>query len=299
MSKVSVIIPCRSETLEVEPGVSVLERTVRDVHEKAAGEIEIVVVFDGPPYQHVPPYVIPIHAPWGGTKVAINLAAQAASGEYLFKLDGHCSVGEGFDEILQADMEENWIVTPRFYVLDPLKWDWQDDRFYDYFRLPCPFTYKRGVMFQAGGHWPERNEPRKDFTLDENMKLHGSCFFVSRDFYWNALGGLDPKNGAGSWNGEDIELSLKTWLGPWGGGLMVNKHTWYAHMHRGGQRPREWGFSYHEAYASAFWTARYWLNNQWPERAHDFEWLVDRFWPIPGWPENWKETYAEWKSSNA
>jgi len=125
------------------------------------------------------------------------------------------------------------------------------------------------------------------------MKLHGSCFFTSMEFYWGCLGGLNYFDGAGTWNGEDIEISLKTWLGPWDGKLKVNKETWYAHMHRGGQRPREWHVDTREAYRSAAWTADYWLRNKWDRRTHDLEWLIDKFSPIPGWPENWRELYAK------
>lgn len=80
---------------------------------------------------------------------------------------------------------------------------------------------------------------------------------------------------------------------------MVNKNTWYAHMHRGGQRPREYGFSVREAYKSAAWTADYWMGNKWEERSHDIEWLIDHFSPVDGWPENWKQLYKEWRESNA
>lgn len=296
MSKVSFIIPSRCETYKVNETESVLQRMVRDIYEKCHGDFEVIVVFDGEPYQQFPDYpnLISIRQPQLGTKVAVNIGASIATGKYLFKLDSHCMVAEGIDEVLQADMQDNWVVMPRFYVLNAEEWKWQDDRFYDYFRLPCPFTYKRGFMFQAGGHWKERTGERLHIPIDENMKLHGSSFFISRKFYWDYLCGLDPNNGAGSWNGEDIEISMKTWLGPWGGKVMVNKNTWYAHMHRGGQRPREFGFSQREAYKSAAWTADYWMSNKWDEGSRDIEWLIDRFSPIPGWPDSWKELYAEW-----
>jgi hypothetical protein len=29
------------------------------------------------------------------------------------------------------------------------------------------------------------------------------------------------------------------------------------------------------------------LRNAWPERAHNLEWLVEKFWPVPTWPDNW------------
>lgn len=283
MAKVSILIPCRGEEYQVM-GQSVLQKTVSDIYEKATGEIEVIVVFDGPPYQDLQDYpgLHTLCLEWGGTKVALNKAAKVASGKYLMKVDAHCMFAQGFDETLQ-NMEENWIVTPRFYVLDAERWMWQDDRFYDYFFLPCPLTDPRGFRFKAGGHWKERTRERLNIPVDENMKLHGSAWFMTKEFYCNVLGGLDPTNGAGSWNGEDIELSLKCWLGGLGK-LMVNKNTWYAHMHRGGQRPREYGFSHREAEASARWTAKYWMDNQWKDRKYDLKWLIRRFAPVPTWP---------------
>jgi glycosyltransferase involved in cell wall biosynthesis len=287
MSKVSVIIPVRGEQYEVFPGVTVLQQTVQDIYDKATGDFEVIVAFDGPPYQDLPDYsnLTRLELEWQGTKPAINAMAKIATGKYLFKIDAHCMLALGFDETLQADMQDNWVVTPRMYILDAEKWQWQDNRFYDHFRLPNPSIYKRGFLFQAGGHWPERTAQRLDVPIDENMKLHGSSWFMSRDFFVNQLKGITI-DGSGTWNGEDIDITMKTWLGPWDGRLMVNKNTWYAHMHRGGQRPREYGYSQNDAYASARWTANYWMNNQWEGRVHDVDWLIDRFMPIPGW-ENW------------
>lgn len=297
MSKVSFIIPSRCETYQVTPGVSVLQKTIEDIYEKTTGEIEVIVVFDGPPYTQLPDYknLTVLKREWRGTKPSINEAAKLASGKYIFKVDSHCMFAEGIDETLKAHMEDNWVVIPRLYILDAEKWRWQDERFYDYFQLPCPFTYKRGFLFQAGGHWKERTKNRLDISpVDENMKLHGSAFFMSREFFLDCLGGFTAEDNSGSWNGEDIEISMKTWLGPWDGRLMVNKETWYAHMHRGAQRPREYGYSVNEAYRSAKRTASYWMGNKWSKRVHDIEWLIEKFWPLPGWPENWKELYQKW-----
>ena len=288
MSKVSILIPSRNEPF--------LYKTVQDIVTKATGDIEIIVAFDGEPYTPLPNYenLIRLELQQMGTKPILNIAAKKASGKYLLKTDAHCMFAEGFDETLQADMEDNWVVMPRFYVLNAEKWEWQDARFYDYFKLPCPLTDPRMFRFQAGGHWPERTRERLSIPIDENMKLHGSSFFMSKDFYIHCLGGLNSM-GAGTWSGEDIEISLKTWLGPWDGKVMVNKNTWYAHMHKGREHPRGWNVSYSDINSSYLWTAHYWMANEWAERKHDIEWLIDRFSPIPTWPENWKDLYEEWK----
>ena len=42
----------------------------------------------------------------------------------------------------------------------------------------------------------------------------------------------------------------------------------------------------------------YWVNDKWPERKYDFEWLLAKFWPIPGWSDNWKETILKDKETD-
>lgn len=298
MTKVSVLVPSRNEAYQTNLGTTVLQQTIADILQKATGDYEVLVMFDGEPFQELPEHknlkVYYNQIP-KGSKSCINELAYMAEGKYIFKLDSHCMVGEGFDEILQQGIEENWVVTPRFYVLNAEEWKWQDDRFYDYFYLPCPLTDKKQFRFQAGGHWKHRTAERSGISIDENMKLHGSCFFMSRDFFLNCLGDLDASYDDCS--GEDIEISLKTWLGPWDGRLMVNKNTWYAHMHKGGQRPRGYYMGASQIYQTYDHIARYWMNNSWKDRKHDLEWLIDKFYPVPTWPENWLELWSEWKQN--
>ena len=163
MSKVSIIIPSRNE-IAVNDGMNVLQRTVKDIYEKATGDFEVLIGFDGPPYLDFPDYpnLRLIKLPDViGIKNQINMLAIMAKGQYIYKSDAHCMFGKGFDEILQADMQENWIVMPRFYVLHNTEWRVQDDRHYDYFYLCCPLTDPRGFRFKAGWHWPERTAKGK------------------------------------------------------------------------------------------------------------------------------------------
>lgn len=292
MTRVSIIITARNEPF--------LPRMVQDLYEKLTGDFEVLIALDGPPYAamfqrkrlHL------FNREQLGLKPQINFLAEQATGKYLLKFDAHCMVSEGIDEVLQAQMEDNWIVTPRFYVLNAEEWKWQDERFYDYFMLCCPLTDKTGAYrFQAGGHWRRRTLERLNGpALDETMQIHGSGWFVGRDFFLKKLGGMQSE-GYGNMFMEPPELCLKTWLGPWGGKVMVNKGCWYAHAHKGGQRPRGYPVSMAEVRRSYSWTANYWMRNTWPERVHDIEWLIDKFMPIPGWPENWRELEAQHRGS--
>ena len=286
MAKVSIIIPSRGEAQKN------LQRTLDSICENATGDVEVIVGLDGRPGEGFEIHTNDkiklevIKFPnLVGIKTCINSMAAMATGKYLYKSDAHCSFGKSFDEILQNDMQEDWLVTPRFYVLDGETWQVQDERFYDYFYLCCPFTDPRGFRFKAGGHWPERTKEKLDILIDETPQIHGSGWFISKDYYFNTLGGfpnIDPYGHAQ----EPIWLGLKNWLA--GGKVMVNKKTWYAHMHQDNKN-RGYTMSHEQEVISYDLAANYWVKDKWAERKHDFEWFVDKFMPMPTWPENWKE----------
>lgn len=300
--KVSIIISARGETKEATPGVTYLQRTVQDIYENATGNFEVIVGFNGPPYQDFPDYpnFRTIKLPESiGLKMMINVLAATATGKYLYKTDAHCKFGYGFDEILTADMQDNWLVTPRFYVLNPATWEWQDDRHYDYFYLCCPFTDPRGFRFKAGGHWPQltaEREKNHQFDIDETPQFHGSGWLVERDFFLNKIGGFPNQDPTGHAQ-EPPNIGLKYWLGPWEGKVMINKKTWYAHVHQDNSVK---DFKYtreEERHAYDFW-ARYWMADKWEERVHNIDWFIERFMPMPTWPENWREILETWQKEN-
>ena len=300
MAKTSIIIPSRNESYECQPGITVLQRTVQDIYEKATGDFEVIVGFDGPPYQDFPNYpnLVTVKLPETiGLKRMLNRLCLIATGKYIYKTDSHCMFGYGFDEILQEDMEENWVVTPRFYVLDAKNWKWQDGRFYDYFYLSCPFTDPTQFKFKAGGHWLEKTQEKIFLPIDETPQIHGSGWFIAKDYYFDCLHGfptIDPFGHAQ----EPPYLGLKTWLGPWEGKLMVNKKTWYAHMHQD-HHSRGYHMSRGQDRYSYDLAATYWMGNRWEERAHDMDWFIKKFMPMPTWPDNWEELYKKWKEENA
>ena len=286
MSKVSIIIPSCGEKPEN------LERTIESIYENATGDFEVIIGLNGVsawPTNMKPNMEIMEFPRNVGIKTNINALVALAVGKYIYKSDAHCSFGKGFDEILQADIEDDWIVMPRFYVLDGKTWEWQDDRFYDYFYLSCPFTDPRGFRFKAGGHDPEKTKERLDTLIDETPQIHGSGWFISKDRYFE-LGGfpnIDPYGHAQ----EPVWLALKNWLA--GGKVMVNKNTWYAHLHQQGNK-RGYHMDREQENKSYDIAATYWMGNKWYERKYDIEWFIDKFMPMYGWPEDWKELHRKW-----
>lgn len=297
MSKVSIIIPSRAE-IQVVGSESVLERTICDIYEKATGDFEVLVGMDGYPYPDISnrPNLKVVRFPEVvGIKTNINALASMAKGKYIYKSDSHCAFDRGFDEILAQDMQDNWIMMPRFKILTS-NWQIQERNsgveFYDYFYLCCPFTDKRGFRFKAGGHWSERTKERL-YThrgLDETPQIHGSGWMMTRDHFFE-LGGfpnIDPHGHAQ----EPIWLALKNWLG--GGRVIVNKKTWYAHMHQQGNK-RGYHMDRVQEKRSYDLAVNYWMGDNWFERKYNLSWFINKFMPMPTWPENWMELYTAWQ----
>lgn len=298
MAKVSIIIPARNEKY--------LNRTLQNIYQNATGDFEVIVGLNGrtdyPVDYSFPNLTVVYEVENIGLKPMINKLAYLANGKYIYKSDAHCAFGKGFDEILKADMEDNWIVTPRFKII---KKDWSiqqrdgQEEFYDYFYLCCPFTDPKGLRFKAGGHWPERTKERLPkynsvpYTvpyMDETPQIHGSGWFVNRDYFLNVLGGFPETDPFGHAQ-EPIWLALKNWI--IGGKVMVNKNTWYAHLH---QDSRDRGYPEDRSHTEKTYNdvASYWLNNKFDQRIHNFSWFVDKFMPMPSWPENWRELYEQY-----
>ena len=122
---VSIIIPARTEKF--------LNRTIQDVLEKATGKIEIFPVLDGYPddfpYEKIKdPRVKYVSLPLPENferrkRQAVNTAVSISHGEYVCWMDAHCVLAKGFDEVLSRDCEDNMVMVPRRYKLNPETWD--------------------------------------------------------------------------------------------------------------------------------------------------------------------------------
>ena len=278
----SVIIPSRNEAF--------LTQTIRDLLLHAVGNIEIIVNIDEkwPEETIQDNRVIYLHhGTPKGMRYGINSCAAIAKGIYLMKTDGHCMFAPGFDKVLSDNCEENWLTIPRRYSLDAQSWKRDLSRpVRDYHYLCFP---KRGKEHDWGMHgveWPERSLERSDprFDIDDTMSFQGSCWFANRDYFMKHIGFMDDRPETYStFAQEPQEIGLKYWLG--GGAIKVNKKTWYAHLHKG----RAYGRMYKEdknTVASHNWSAKHWMNNEESGMIHPISWLVEKFWPVPTWPND-------------
>jgi len=287
---VSIIIPAREEKY--------LEKTIRNILENATGEIEIIAILDGyipdPQINLNDDRVIFVHNEVAiGQRPAINQGAKMAKGNYIMKLDAHCAVGKGFDEILVRDCEYDMTMIPQMYNLDVATWT---PKLIDNYREavrqgkvnPYMFIGKDNgrlrTLYYNKTEKKQLDLGRQNIMIDEVMSCMGCCFFMHKDRYWE-LGGCDE--GHGHWGQQGVEVACKAWLS--GGRLMVNKNTWFAHFFRGGgvpdgeQRGAPWpGFTQEMVDKARDYSEDLWLKDKWPQAKHKFEWLLEKFNP-PTW----------------
>lgn len=296
----SIAIPSRNEKF--------LKKTIDDVLTHATGDIEIFPVLDGyePPADEIveDPRVHYLRIPLGDGKChkrqGVNMMVDVCRGEYVMSLDAHCMVAQGFDEQLARDHQPDWVQIPRRHRLDAENWCLQkqsDNRppiDYEYLMFPLEHHLpssspkepkKEGYPALHGFKWDSRSLARSGIPIDETMVIQGSFWFMTKE--WFRAMDLMQIEGFSGWGQEGEEISFKTWLA--GGKVMVNKNTWYAHLHKGSKYGRMYFMSKESIKQCNVYSYDFWINNRWPKRVHDFEWLIERFWPLPNWPENWKE----------
>jgi glycosyltransferase involved in cell wall biosynthesis len=290
MSKVSVIIPSRNELF--------LPQTVEDVLAKATGDVEAIVTLDGywpdPILPDRPNLILVHHGKPKGMRASINAAAAVATGDYLLKCDAHCMFAQGYDEVLAADCDGDWIVIPARYSLDAENWKIAKTgkSRVDYHYLSYPYAHPDGKDYDPGLHgaqWNQRARERlnkPEYDIDDEMSFQGSCWFMPYRHFHEFIGGMSEV-GYETFIQEPQEIGLKTWLG--GGQVKVNKKTWYAHLHKGRRYGRGYFLDKREKRRGSDYSNDHWMNNRWEDRIHDIEWLIEKFWPVPTWPEEWRE----------
>jgi len=279
----SIIIPSRNEQF--------LAKTVDDIFAKAKGEFEVIVILDEKDQFLTPrPNLIIIKKQGDpGMRSAITQAIGATSGKYIMKTDAHCMFAEGFDITLSAECEDDWIVIPRRYSLEPEPWTIREGRpVIDYEYNPFPYLLLTSV--KTGGKWYQRAIDRKDILLDETMGFQGSCWFTTRKHFDN-IGGFEKGTSYDEFVLESEELANKTWLS--GGKVMVNKKTWYAHLHKGNQFGRGYFLDKKHMKHMRVFYIDFWMHDRWPKRIHNIEWLIEKFMPIPGYPLDWQDPKYE------
>ncbi len=280
----SVIIPNRNSPFTA--------KTIQDILEKSVTNVEVIVNVDEnwPDPLLEDKRVVYVHPGTPrGMRAGINAGLSLAKGKYIMKTDDHCMFAPGFDRALSESCADNWLVIPRRYSLDAKNWTINKTRpVRDYHYLCFPRQGKEHDWGMHGVEWPERGRERYDpkYDIDDTMSFQGSCWFANRSYFAKHVGFLDDRiETYSTFAQEPQEIGLKYWLG--GGKIKVNKRCWYAHLHKGRAYGRMYKEDYHTV-ASHNWSANHWMNNEEPNMIHPISWLVEKFWPVPTWPEDRK-----------
>lgn len=284
-----------------------LRRTIEDILTHAEGDTEVIAVLDGqwadPPIPDHERVTLIYHSDPIGQRAATNEAAHISRAKYIMKCDAHCAFDQGFDLKMMREMHDDWTLVPTMRNLHAFDWVCSNGhRRYQGPSGPCTecgeptsmdivwiaktnpqsnsYCFDPTPHFQYFGEYNKRPEGKGDLT--ETMSIQGSCFMMTREKYWE-LNACDEA--FGFWGSQGIEVAVKTWLS--GGRVMVNHKTWYAHMFR--TQGGDFGFPYElsgKQVEHAKKTAReVFFNDAWPKQTRPLSWLVEKFWPVPGWSE--------------
>lgn len=236
-----------------------------------------------------------------GMRGTENAALDMARGKYIMKCDAHCFFAPGFDKIMVQNCADDWLLIPRRYSIDYLTWNIKEFwPVFDYHYFTFPSKSDRGYAFLVRP-WHEKKAERADikYDIDDLMTFQGSCWLANREYFMEHIGYLDDrKDTYGKFGREPIEIGLKYWLG--GGKVKLIKKTWYAHLSKRKVHYKMGLFSHRYKKCLGMqernlWTSKHWINNEEPNMKYKFEWLINKFKPIPGWLDDWQE---KWKDCN-
>lgn len=305
----SILIPARNEMW--------LSKTIEDIVTHMEGDTEVIATCDGnwpePPIKDHPRVNLIYHSQSIGQRAATNEAARYSQAKYLMKCDAHCAFDQGFDVKLLRDMQDDWTMVPTMRNLHIFDWICDNCKHRKY-QGPTPEKCEKcGGKMQRDVVWnPKRNPQSNSYCFDptphfqyfrefstrpegkgdltETMSLQGSCFLMTRERY-HALNICDET--FGSWGSQGIEVACKTWLS--GGRVVVNHRTWYGHCFR--TQGGDFGFPYEisgrQTEAAKQYAKKLFFENRWEQQIYPLSWLVEKFWPVPGWTDEDLKTIKE------
>lgn len=301
----SVLIPARNEEF--------LKLTVESILASKRGKTEVIVVLDGewadPPLEEHPDLTIVYNNVSRGQRGATNQACRLSNAKYVMKIDAHCAVDEGFDVKLISNMKDNWTVVPALYNLHGFDWVCPSCKSRQYqgpshLYEKCPkcggkrikeiiwkprlnrktysWRFDKTLHFQYWGAYNSRQQG----DIADTLSIQGSCFMLTRDKYWE-LNICDEE--FGSWGQQGVEVACKTWLS--GGEVKVNKNTWYSHLFRtqGGDFSFPYPQSQKQIEHARAYSRELFEQDKWPLAKHKFQWLLDKFYPVPEWHDTPKK----------
>lgn len=193
----SIIIPARNEKY--------LDLTIKNLAKNAVGKIEVIVVLDGynQSIQQIKGLDIKVlkFDKVIGKRAAVNAGAAKAKGKYLFFIDSHCTMSEGWDTRLKYACGEKDLVVSSIIPIDEKTWKRKSDG----------GVYRHVYLTQSlEEKWWNRSVNLEGPLFEETMAFT-ACGWMIQKAYFDSLGGHDDLS-LGHWGYEGAEWALKVWL---------------------------------------------------------------------------------------
>lgn len=211
-----------------------------------------------------------------GVRSSFNEVAAVAGARYVLKVDAHVEFSTAYDvEFVDAVeiLGEQTMVIPRVCGIDGKTFE-VGGRHFDYFSVDPNLHQK---------HWFEyENRVVSNTPYVQTMSNMGACWFCSTHYWWY-LGGHNEQ--FYTWGESGPETSLKVWLS--GGKHVLCKNIVYYHVFR---NKFPYKISSGGIQKNKLSMMDYFWGGKFNRQINDVEWLVNKFWPVPGW-ENGLEFY--------
>lgn len=198
---ISVIIPAHNES-------KYLNRTIERIFATAYVHPEVIVVDQGGNGDIDSRAVVIDPGKNVGERIAMNLAAKAATRPFLFRIDAHCDFEPpGWDNLLVECTGDKDITVAVLTALDQnfqrLKGHW-----YGFCRLVVSQDENGTPGLEA--KWQKANRDHNSYAaVEPNMAFTG-CGFLIRKAFYDEIGGADEELPAMGAIGE--EFAIKAWL---------------------------------------------------------------------------------------
>ena len=217
-----------------------LPETIMNLRATADGPVEILVETD---------------EDGQGMRHCLNVAANRANGEYLFKVDGHCIMSPHWDTLMKEVCQANDMVVACIREIDDETWTVRDKGF-DFVTIKPDLNVVKTDKQKFNGE-----------KVAETMASIGCAWMIHKDRFneleqnWEELGRLGALG---------VEWALKIWLS--GGRTLVHKDVICGHLFRygGTMKPNDLIF------ARKILGQRF-ANMQGPQQIHPLNWLAERF----------------------
>ena len=192
-----------------------VSRTIDSLKENSTHDLEFIFLADGWVPENLPEnFIIKSYPNKVGQRVHLNDGVELASGEYILRLDSHCSMSDGWDKELIKYCKDDTICVSAIDVLKEDTWELKNHNY--------SFVY---INPNCEEKWWGKYEQNKDLDCEPTMGFTGCGWFCKRDFY---LKSLRLNEEFSKWGCMGNELTLKAYKA--GGSILLCKKVICGHV---------------------------------------------------------------------